>query len=184
MPVNRIATKSDLEELKANLPYQKFEKRKAENPLEPVEKITIVCMGHEADLKASLEQDLSSYKIDIEVIDILKDKADLQFKRDSEAEIVKENGKLVIKEFYPMNLLQKLSLQREEVDNWKQLVESIMIDWNYDGAVMEAAEIDIPEKNNLVKGEYEIPQNAKNIKIKITDLLSETFEMEIKCDEE
>ena len=83
-----------------------------------------------------------------------------------------------------MNLLQKLSLQREEVDNWKQLVESIMIDWNYDGAVMEAAEIDIPEKSNLVKGEYEIPQNAKNIKIKITDLLSETFEMEIKCDEE
>ena len=54
-----------------------------------------------------------------------------------------------------------------------------MIDWNYDGAVMEASEIDIPEKNNLVKGEYEIPQNAKNIKIKITDLLSETFEMEI-----
>lgn len=184
MPVNRIATKSDLEELKANLPYQKFEKRKAENPLEPVEKITIVCMGHESDLKASLEQDLSSYKIDIEVIDILKDKADLQFKRDSEAEIVKENGRLIVKEFYPMNLLQKLSLQREEVDNWKQLVESIMIDWNYDGAVMEAAEIDIPEKSNLVKGEYEIPQNAKNIKIKITDLLSETFEMEIKCDEE
>ena len=30
MPVNRIATKSDLEELKANLPYQKFEKRKIE----------------------------------------------------------------------------------------------------------------------------------------------------------
>lgn len=184
MPVNRIATKSDLEELKANLPYQKFEKRKAENPLEPVEKITIVCMGHEADLKASLEQDLSSYKLDIEVIDILKDKADLQFKRDSEAEIETENGKLIVKEFYPMNLLQKLSLQREEVDNWKQLVESIMIDWNYDGAVMEASEIDIPEKTNLVKGEYEIPQNAKNIKIKITDLLSETFEMEIKCDEE
>ena len=184
MPINRIATKSDLEGLKANLPYQKFEKRKSENPLDPVEKITIVCMGHESDLKASLEQDLSSYKIDIEIIDILKDKSELQFKRDSEAYIVKENGRLIIKEFYPMNLLQKLSLQKEHVDNWKQLVESVMIDWNYDGAVMEASEIDIAEKNDMVKGEYEIPNGAKNIKIKITDLLSETFEMEINCDEE
>ena len=38
MPVNRIATKADLEELKANLPYKTYEKRKAENPTQPVEK--------------------------------------------------------------------------------------------------------------------------------------------------
>lgn len=183
MPVNRIATKSDLEELKANLPYQKFEKRKNENPLEPVEKITIVCMGHEPDLKPSLEQDLINYNIDIEILDILKDKANLQLKRESEAVIEIENNKLVIKEFYPMNLLQKLSLQKEYVEDWKQMVESIMIDWNYDGAVMEPKEIDIAEKTGLVKGIYEIPENSKCIKIKITDLLSETFEKEIKINE-
>lgn len=183
MPVNRIATKSDLEELKANLPYQKFEKRKAENPLDPVERITIVCMGHEPDLKPSLEQDLNNYNIDIEILDILKDKSDLQFKRDSEAVIAIEENKLIIKEFYPMNLLQKLSLQKEYVEDWKQMVESVMIDWNYDGAVMEPKEIDIAEKNELVKGVYDIPENATNIKIKITDLLSETYEKEIKINE-
>lgn len=183
MPVNRIATKSDLEELKANLPYQKFEKRKAENPLDPVERITIVCMGHEPDLKPSLEQDLNNYNIDIEILDILKDKSDLQFKRDSEAVIEIEENKLKIKEFYPMNLLQKLSLQKEYVEDWKQMVESVMIDWNYDGAVMEPKEIDIAEKNELVKGVYDIPKNATNIKIKITDLLSETYEKEIKINE-
>lgn len=183
MPVNRITTKSDLEELKANLPYQKFEKRKAENPLDPVERITIVCMGHEPDVKPSLEQDLNNYNIDIEILDILKDKSDLQFKRDSEAVIDIEENKLIIKEFYPMNLLQKLSLQKEYVEDWKQMVESVMIDWNYDGAVMEPKEIDIAEKNELVKGEYDIPENATNIKIKITDLLSETYEKEIKINE-
>lgn len=183
MPVNRIATKSDLEELKANLPYQKFEKRKAENPLEPVEKITIVCMGHEPDLKPSLEQDLNNYNIDIDILDILKDKANLQLKRDSEAVIEIENNKLIVKEFYPMNLLQKLSLQKEHVEDWKQMVESIMIDWNYDGAVMEPKVIDIAEKNDFVKGIYEIPEGVKNIKIKITDLLSETFEKEIRINE-
>lgn len=183
MPVNRIATKSDLEELKVNLPYQKFEKRKNDNPLEPVEKITIVCMGHEPDLKPSLEQDLNNYNIDIEILDVLKDKTNLQFKRESEAVIEMKNNKLIVKEFYPMNLLQKLSIQKEYVEDWKQMVESIMIDWNYDGAVMEPEEIDIAEKDNLVKGIYEIPKNVKWIKIKITDLLSETFEKEIRINE-
>lgn len=183
MPVNRITTKSDLEELKANLPYQKFEKRKAENPLDPVERITIVCMGHEPDVKPSLEQDLNNYNIDIEILDILKDKSDLQFKRDSEAVIDIEENKLIIKEFYPMNLLQKLRPTKEYIEDWKQMVESVMIDWNYDGAVMEPKEIDIAEKNELVKGEYDIPVNATNIKIKITDLLSETYEKEIKINE-
>lgn len=183
MPVNRIATKSDLEELKANLPYQKFEKRKSENPLEPVERLTIICMGHEPDLKPSLERDLINYNIDIEIIDILKDKANLQFKRDSEAVIEIEDNKINIKEFYPMNLLQKLSMQKEYVEDWKQMVESVMIDWNYDGAVMEPKLVDIAEKNDLVKGIYDIPSDASNIKIKITDLLSETYEKEIKINE-
>ena len=183
MPVNRIATKSDLEELKANLPYQKFEKRKSENPLEPVERLTIICMGHEPDLKPSLERDLINYNIDIEIIDILKDKANLQFKRDSEAVIEIEDNKLNIKEFYPMNLLQKLSMQKEYVEDWKQMVETVMIDWNYDGAVMEPKLVDIAEKNDLVKGVYVIPSDASNIKIKITDLLSETYEKEIKINE-
>lgn len=136
MPVNRIATKADLEELKANLPYKTYEKRKAENPTQPVEKITIVCMGHEPDLKASLEQELSEYKLDIEIVDILREKKDLQLKREAEAEIVREGNKLVIRAFYPMNLMQKLSLQKEYVEDWRQLVESIMIDWNFDGVVM------------------------------------------------
>ena len=62
MPVNRIATKADLKELLANLPYATYEKRKEENPNQPVEHMTIVCMGHEPDLKGSLEQELSNYK--------------------------------------------------------------------------------------------------------------------------
>ncbi len=183
MPINRIATKSDLEELKSNLPYQKFEKRKAENPFEPVEKITIVCMGHEPDIKPTLEKDLDKYNVDIQILDILKDKTNLQFKRDSEAVIDIDNNRLKIQQFYPMNLLQKLSLQKEYVEDWKTLVESIMIDWNYDGVVMKPETIDIVEKNDLVKGEYEIPSDATNIKIKIVDLLSETYEKEIKINE-
>lgn len=179
MPVNRITTKADLEELKSNLPYKTYEKRKAEDPRRPVEQITIVCMGHEPDLKASLEQSLSDYKVDIQIVDILRDKSDLQLKRDSEAEVVREGSKLVIRSFYPLNLMQKLSLQKEFVDDWKQLVESIMIDWNYDGVVMQPSITDVPDKNSFVLGVYDIPEDAGNIKIKITDLLSESLEVEV-----
>lgn len=180
MPVNRIATKADLKELLANLPYTTYEKRKEENPNQPVEHMTIVCMGHEPDLKGSLEQELSNYKVDVQILDVLRDKADLQLKRDSEAEIVREGNKLVIREFFPMNLMQKLSLQKEYVEEWRQLVDSVMIDWNYDGAVMQPRMIDIPEKNELVKGVYDIPEDAGTIKVKITDLLSESLEVEVR----
>lgn len=180
MPVNRIATKADLKELLANLPYTTYEKRKEENPNQPVEHMTIVCMGHEPDLKGSLEQELSNYKVDVQILDVLRDKADLQLKRDSETEIVREGNKLVIREFFPMNLMQKLSLQKEYVEEWRQLVDSVMIDWNYDGAVMQPRTIDIPEKNELVKGVYDIPEDAGTIKVKITDLLSESLEVEVR----
>ena len=180
LPVDRIATKADLEGLKANFPYKTFEKRNAENPNQPVERITLVCMGHEPDLKASLEQALMPYKLDIEIVDILRDKSVLQLKQEAEADIKIEGGKLVIKEFFPMNLMQKLSLQKEYVENWKQLVESVMIDWNYDGVVMEPATIDIADKKGFVSGEYTVPADAGRIKVKITDLLSESLEIEVK----
>lgn len=180
MPVNRIATKADLKELLANLPYKTYERRKEENPNQPVERITIVCMGHEPDLKGALEQELSDYKVDIQIVDILRDKKDLQLKRDSEAEIVREGDKLVIRAFYPMNLMQKLSLQKEYVEDWRQLVDSIMIDWNYDGVVMQPTVTDVPGKNEMVKGIYDIPEGSGTIKIKITDLLSESLEVEVR----
>jgi site-specific DNA-methyltransferase (adenine-specific)/adenine-specific DNA-methyltransferase len=175
MPVNRIATRADLNELITGFDYKKFEKANDSNPNKAVEYLLLVCMGHEPNLAAEL-QSAVPYKLDIEVVDILRDKSNLEFKRDAEAEIVIEGGKLLIREFYPMNLLQKLSLIKENVDNWKELVDSVMIDFNFDGSVFEPQTVDVPESNNLVKGIYSIPVNAGTIKVKITDLLSESFE--------
>ena len=83
-----------------------------------------------------------------------------------------------------MNLLQKLSIEKTDVSDWKELAESVFIDWNYDGVTFSPETTDIPEKNELVKGEYEIPKSAGTIHIKITDLISEswegTVELEVK----
>lgn len=179
MPVNRIATRVDLNALITGFNLREFEERSSKHPGRPVEYITLVCMGHEPDLAAALKEQVP-YKLDVEVVDILRDKANLEFKRDAEAEVVVEKGKVVIRQFYPMNLLQKLSLQKENVDDWRELVESVMIDFNYDGAVLEPSVVDIPEGKDLVSGTYPIPEGAGTIRVKITDLLSESLEITVK----
>lgn len=181
LPTNRIATKADLNDFVSHLPIKAFEERKANNPNQPVERITLVCMGHEPDLKASLESELAEFKLDVEICDILRDKSDLQFKHDAEAEVVIEGDELVIENFYPLNLMQKLSLDRTTVNDWKELTDSVLIDWNYDGAVLEPAVQDIPDKNEFVKGRYKIPSDAGTIKVKITDVLSESIEVLVEA---
>jgi site-specific DNA-methyltransferase (adenine-specific)/adenine-specific DNA-methyltransferase len=179
MPINRIATRQDLNELITGFDYRSFEKRQAEHPNQAVEKVTLVCMGHEPDLAAHLQHQISPFKLDIEVVDILRDKQDLQFRRDSQTKIVIRDGYLIIEQFYPMNLLAKLSLQQEHVENWRELVDSVMVDWNYDGAVLQPAITDVPEEHKFVAGRYCMPEDAGTIRVKITDLLSESLEEEI-----
>ena len=178
MPINRIATRADLNELITGFDYKAFERRHTAAPGKPVEHLLLVCMGHEPDLAATLQKEVK-YKLDIEVVDILRDQSRLEFKRDSEAEISVAKGELVIDQFYPMNLLQKLSLMKENVEDWRELTESVMIDWNYDGAVFEPTVVDVPGKDELVSGRYPVPDNAGTIRVKITDLLSESLEVEV-----
>ena len=175
MPINRIATRADLSELITGFDYRAFQRRQEEHPTQPVEKLLLVCMGHESGLDAVLKNEVP-YNLEIKVMDILRQKSELEFKRESEAKIVRRNGHLIIEQFYPMNLLQKLSLRKENIENWQELVESVKVDFNYDGAVMNPSVIDSPEKDELVKGTYPIPEDAGTIRVKITDLLSESLE--------
>lgn len=181
MPVNRLATRADLNELISGFDYKAFEKRNEQHPGKAVENLLLVCMGHEPDLGAYLREQVKAagYNLDVEVVDILRDKSNLEFKRDAEAEVTVEGRKLHVRQFYPMNLLQKLSLMRESVEEWRELVESVMLDFNYDGAVFQPTVVDVPGKDELVKGVYDIPADAGTIRVKITDLLSESLEISI-----
>ena len=176
MPINRIATRADLSELTGGFDYRAWERKQREHPSRPVELITLVCMGHEPELAAQLELAVKPFCIDVEVVDILRAKADLEFKRDSQARLRIENGHLLIDQFYPMSLLQKLSLQNDSVEDWRELVESVLIDWNYDGAVLQPTVVEIPGNNALVEGKYRIPKDSGTIRVKITDLLSDSWE--------
>lgn len=183
LAVNRLATAADLNPILGNLDYKAWEKRARTSPDKPVERIRLVCMGHDPELRAVFQKEMDKlgYKVDIEVLDILRDKQELQFKRDAEARIGVTKKKLEIKKFYPMNLLQKLSLEKTKVGDWRELVDSVLIDWNYDGAVFSPALVDIPEKNELVKGVYDLPEDHGTIRVKITDLLAESWEGDVEA---
>lgn len=183
LAVNRLATAADLNPILGNLDYKTWERRSREHPDKPVERIRFVCMGHDPDLKAQFLDEMAKigFRVEIEVLDILRDRKELQFKREAEAKIVLTKKKLEIKSFYPMNLLQKLSLERAKVGEWRELVDSVLIDWNYDGAVFCPSLSDIPDKNSLVKGTYDVPNDAGTIRIKITDLIAESWEGNVEA---
>ena len=176
--INRIATAAEFSKIVNNIDIGDWTRRQTETPNKPIEKITFVCMGHDPNLKAMFIEEMQKlgFKVDLEIVDILRDKKDLTFKRDSDALIKISGNNLSITDFYPMNLLQKLSIQCEDVSDWKELVDSVMIDWNYDGATFCPSVTDVPAKNEMVKGVYEIPKDAGTIHVKITDLLSESWE--------
>lgn len=179
MPFDRIATRADLTPLISGLNYQALEKKQQKNTGKALEHILLVCMGHEPDLAAVLQKEVP-YKLDIQVVDILRDKANLEFKRDAEADITIQDGQLRIEAFYPMNLLQKLSLMKENVADWRELTESVMINFYYDEVVFEPTVVDIPGKGEQAQGTYPVPDDAGTIRVKITDLLSESLETTVR----
>lgn len=204
--INRIATASEFEKIVANMDLAALSRKQGLNPTKPVEKVTFVCMGHDPNLKPMFLEKMESLglNIDLEIVDLLRDKKDLRFKRESDARIVivddsdathsidKKTKRKIIKEvslkrilqiqsFYPMNLLQKLSIEHQDIEDWRELVDSVLIDWNWDEVTFCPTTLDIPDKKDLVSGKYEVPEGVGRIHIKITDLLSESWEGTIEA---
>ena len=192
--INRIATASDFRKIEANMDIKALCEKQGLNPTKPVEKVTFVCMGHDPNLKPMFLEKMKSLglNIDLEIVDLLRDKKDLRFKHESDARVQivsRQNKRFVeIQSFYPMNLLQKLSIEYQDIEDehqdikdWRELVDSVLIDWNYDEVTFSPTTLDIPDKKDLVSGKYEVPEGAGRIHVKITDLLSESWEGTIEA---
>jgi adenine-specific DNA-methyltransferase len=144
--------------------------------------VLILCSGHEYDVLDYAKR-LNVVNIPFEIRDILTDRKDIIFKHPPEADIALklDGGKAVveIRQFYSPMLLQKLQLEDdpEEIDDWRQLVEAVLIDPNYDGEVLKPAVQDIPGKKDMASGVYELPLTGpgQKIAVKIVDVLSEEY---------
>lgn len=73
-------------------------------------------------------------------------------------------------------LQQQAGVVQPQIDDWRAMVDSVMIDAAYDGEVFNVGLSDVPErKQDLVEGRYSIEVNTKpaRIAVRITDVLGE-----------
>lgn len=91
-----------------------------------------------------------------------------------------ETAKIQIEDLISPSILQRLQDQSgvlaPSIEDWRSMVDSVMIDPDYDGNLLNVVLADVPEKkDDLVAGEYELPIGKEKTKIavKITDMLGE-----------
>jgi hypothetical protein len=62
-----------------------------------------------------------------------------------------------------------------QISDWRSMVDSVMIDADYDGEVFNITLADVPErKNDLVEGKYTLEdKKGTTVAVKVTDMLGE-----------
>jgi len=183
VPFNHPVTPLDLEEVKKELNNRPDEERD----------IVMVGLGKEVAVAAWLDEwnklrKQGNIPNKIEVIELRSDpkyggffthesaKAKISFKRG------KDNVEITIDDFISPTILERLKQQNKDnplfqpqINDWRSMVDSVMIDSSYDGKVFNITQADVPEKkNDLVEGKYEVEaKKGATVAVKVTDMLGE-----------
>jgi site-specific DNA-methyltransferase (adenine-specific)/adenine-specific DNA-methyltransferase len=178
--LNRICSRLDIQTIFDNLPP------------DDTRGVVVLCAGHEYDVPEVVKQ-RNLLNVPFEVRDILTDRKDVIFKRPPEAQVslsrVDGRFTLAVEQFYSPLLLQKLSLEDdpEAIEDWRQMVASVLIDPAYDGEVFHPRITDAPvRQGELVRGEYtwsageyvegrSVEQSRSEVAVKIVDVLDEEW---------
>ncbi len=181
-PFNHPLTPLDLEQIKDELKSRPEESRD----------IAVVCLGKELAVDAWLDEwnrlrKRGDFPNKIRVIELHSDpkyggffihdpaQAKVTFER------IPEGVQVTVEEFISPTIIKRLKQQSNtplfepQITDWRAMVDSIMIDANYDGKVFNITLADVPEKkSDLVDGKYLIQaEPGATIAVKITDMLGE-----------
>lgn len=202
MPLNRVLNKMDIRAVLKSIEdkINTFSVKTKSKSGEPVyeEGVLIIASGVELDVADFLKKE-NKTGVKVEIRDILTDKKNLIFKKKPEAKIeVKAKDKKLsveLKEFYSPILMRKLELEngkvlkkerQAKVADFKQIIDSVAIDVDYNGKLFNAEIMDLPTKKELIKAKYswEYPKKGKyRVAVKIVDVLGEeyfeTFEIKV-----
>jgi len=181
IPFNHPLTLLDLEEIHKELHNRPDEERS----------IAVVCLGRELATLEWIEdwnknRKRTSLPNQIRVIEVHSDpkygglfvhqpaEAEVKFQRTAhvvEVEIVNFISPTIIE-----RLKQQSGIVTPQIEDWRSMVDSVMIDTAYNGEVFNIVFADIPEKKtDLVSGKYTlpIPEGETTVAVKITDMLGE-----------
>jgi hypothetical protein len=181
IPFNHPLSPTDLEQLRDELRARPEEERD----------ILIVCLGKELAADAWLDDwNRLRRKGDVpnklQVIELRTDPKYGKFiaHKPALAKVrIKRKGDRIlveVKDFISPSIVERLAahhgLLTPQIDDWRAMVDCLMIDSAYDGHVFNIALSDIPaKKTDLVVGAYELdaPGNETTVAVKLIDMLGE-----------
>ena len=182
VPFGHPVTPLDLEEVKRELAARPDEDRD----------VVVVCLGKELATDAWLEEwnrlrKRGDVPNKIEVIELRTDPKYGGFiahqPADARVQIARtEEGKIrvIIQDFISPAIIERLKQQANllnpQIDDWRAMVDSVMIDAAYDGQTFNVTLADVPaRKTDLVAGVYELdaPTDGTTVAVKVTDMLGE-----------
>ncbi|MDP3911460.1 MAG: site-specific DNA-methyltransferase [Gemmatimonadales bacterium] len=180
-PFTHPLTPLDLEEVKRELDARPDEDRG----------VTVVCLGIETTAQAWVEEWNALRRgaaavNKIRVIELRTDPKYGKFIRHEPArarvkiERKQSTIRVEIQDFISPSIVERLRQQAgvlsPKIDDWRAMVDCVMIDPAYDGKVFKVALSDVPErKTDLVGGTYELPaaHGKTTVAVKIVDMLGE-----------
>lgn len=177
VPFNHPLTPLDLEDLREELKRRPEEERD----------ITLVSLGVELAAKAWIEDYNRNRPINkIQLIELRTDRKYGGFIKHepltASVSVKRHKDKLLVEinDVFSPGILQRLNLEegifRAQIDDWRALVDCVMIDPDYSGEVFNVALSDAPtRKQDYVEGKYDLPAPKKgaNVAVKIIDMLGE-----------
>jgi len=181
IPFNHPLSPIDLEEIKRELDARPDEDRP----------VTCVCLGQELAAVAWVEDwnRLRKGKDAANKISVIELRTDPRYGKffqhapaTAKAKITraKDTIHVVIEDFMSPSILERLRDQAgvltPRIDDWRAMVDCVMIDTAYDGTVFNVALVDVPEKKtDFVNGAYELPapKGKTTVALKIVDMLGE-----------
>ena len=67
-------------------------------------------------------------------------------------------------------MIKRCEASKVKLEDWRQIVDYVLIDPNYDGKSFVPTLADMPERNALVAGTYEVPCTGSALMIWLVDI--------------
>lgn len=181
IPFGHPLTPLDLEELRRELDARKDEDRA----------VTVVCLGMEFSAKAWIEDwnRLRAGKDSVNRITVIELRTDPKYGKfmkhepaTAKVKVARKEGIVLVEveDFISPTIIERLQQQagllQPKIDDWRTMVDCVMIDPAYDGKAFNVALADVPsKKTDYVTGRYEVPgpEGKTMVAVKIIDMLGE-----------
>lgn len=181
VPFNHPLTLLDLDELRREIEARPGEDRG----------IVLVCLGKEpaADVWVTEWNQMRRGKQAVNRIELIELRTDPKYGKffkhspaTARVKVRRERETVVVEvqDFISPSIIERLDQQagllKPKIDDWRVMVDCVLIDADYDGKVFNIALSDVPErKSDLVAARYELPtvKVGRTIAVKIVDMLGE-----------